>query len=220
MLYLLVYDNGTSTPLVAALSPSAEDHVNTSDNLSYNAVSFQRVPGLDNRTGFTGNAMGISGSNQADAAAAWCNDGSAGGALWVAISADNLSGFTLSKWTDNATIAAAYFGLFALDDVSTETGNDNNSSDNITSLSMACDSDDYMPVLAVGYDSTAGSGGDYALAKFDNNTNVWEELLTATDAATPQEPVTVSVSSDGSVFALGFNNQAADNGSIVLFYDE
>jgi hypothetical protein len=103
------------------------------------------------------NAVHPPGANiNPDAAAAWCDDGSAGGALWLAISADNISGFTLSKWSDNATVAADYVGLFSISDISTTNGADNTSSDNITSLSMTCDPDDFMPVIAVGYDDVVG----------------------------------------------------------------
>jgi hypothetical protein len=217
------YDNMTSTPLVAAFSPTAVDITNSSDNLSYNAGdSTAALPGgiirpvimADTGTRFT-----------PDVAAAWCNDGSSGGALWLAISADNVSGFTLSKWTDNATVGADYVYPYSLFQVS---GNqaDNVSTDNITSLDMACDPDDSMPVLTVGYDST---NGDYALAKLDNTTSskvsgysgVWEILVTGTAAAaTAGDPVTVAVSSDGSAFAVGYSATSGDNATIQIFYDE
>jgi len=207
------YDNKTSDPIVAAFSPTALDIANSSDNNSYRISGGFSIAANDNDTGFDNATI------NPQAQAAWCDDGSSGGALWLAISADNNSGFTLSKWTDNATVGAAYFGLFSLNEVSSE-GADNSSSDNITSLSMACDPDDSMPVLAVGYDSTISTGGDLALAKFDNNTDTWEKLLNASNVGTVNDPVTVATSSDGSVFALGFNNIANDNASIVIFYDE
>ena len=82
-------------------------------------------------------------------------------------------------------------------------------------MSMACDSQDYMPVHAVGYDSTATTGGEIALAKFDNGTNgvsnTWEKLDTYSDNATVMDPVTVAVSSDGTVFAVGYNEGYTDN---------
>ena len=88
-----------------------------------------------------------------------------------------------------------------------------------------------MPVLAVGFDS---AGGQYALAKFDNTTGgkqhqtgSWEKLVTSAAVATAQDPVSVAVSSDGSVFSVGYAasaagaiSGAADNASIVIFYDE
>ena len=84
---------------------------------------------------------------------------------------------------------------------------------------MACDPDDSMPVLAVGYDSAAG---DFDLAKFDNSTTPpsWEALFTSADGAmTAGDPVTVAASSDGSVFAVGYAD-ASDNATIRIFYDE
>ena len=92
---------------------------------------------------------------------------------------------------------------------------------------------DNMPVLAAGYDSTAATGGDVAMAKFDNGTyslsagtggawsgQGWTVLVNHTDNATPQEPVKVAVSGDGSVYAMTYNEQSTDNSSIVIFYDE
>ena len=87
-----------------------------------------------------------------------------------------------------------------------------------------------------GYDST---NGDFALAKFDNESNcalvnigaaqngvdgacgAWEELYTGTAAAaTAGDPVTVAVSSDGSAFAVGYAATSGDNASMIVFYDE
>jgi hypothetical protein len=215
------YDNTTSLPLIAALSPTGIN-IGPSD-VAYNIAGAAFDAGTsDNITGFISTGRGINSTYGLDpnAAAAWCNDGSAGGALWLAISADNLSGFTLSKWSDNGTSAHDYLGTFDLEEVATHTSNGtaNLAADNITSLSMACDPDDSMPVMAIGYDS---ANGDFALAKFDNVTNTWAKLATATAAAmTAQDPVTVAVSSDGSAFGVGYAATTGDNASIVVFYDE
>jgi hypothetical protein len=208
------YDNGTSIPLLAALSPTAVTR-NGVDNLSYNIAYTDNNGASDNRTGHVGKGQNYIHTH---AATAWCNDGSAGGALWLAMSADNMSGFTFSKWADNGTSAATDLFHHSIVDIAIgETASDNTTADNITSMSMACDPDDYMPVLGIGYDASAG---DVAMAKFDNNTNTWEKLFTDTGVATAYDPVTVSVSSDGSVFALGYAETSTDNATIKIFYDE
>jgi len=247
------YDNTSSEPALRAFTSTAVDTVTAIDNGSFRIIGhgWDAVDKTmsDNATAFWGDNQSTAGAAQPplneaegvnpDAAAAWCDDGNTGGALWLAITADNLSGFTLSKWTDNGTVAPDWWDLFNISDISGTTS-DNSSEDNITSMSLACDPDDYMPVLAVGYDST---NGDIALAKFDNSTftldtnganygsnypsssGSWEKLWECAACAEQMQPVTVSVSSDGSAYAVGYTEppvtgRTNDNASFVIFYDE
>ena len=52
--------------------------------------------------------------------------------------------------------------------------------------------------------------------------NAWEkaDVNIAAAAATAGDPITVAVSSDGSVFAVGYSATSGDNASIQIFYDE
>jgi hypothetical protein len=151
------------------------------------------------------------------AAAAWANDGSAGGALWVALSTDNnTGGIGVAKFADNGTTPATW-SLHCGSGTCPGAAAD----DNISSMSMAIDTDDFMPVIAIVYDPGAG---DVFVGKYDNTTGseAFESLIsTATlTKSTNDRPISIAASADGSAFAVGYVENAADNGSIQIFYDE
>jgi hypothetical protein len=149
------------------------------------------------------------------AAAAWANDGSAGGALWVALSTDNnTGGYGIAKFADNGTTPATWSLHCGSGTCPGAAG-----ADNISSMSMAIDTDDFMPVIAISYDPGVG---DVFVGKYDNTTGseAFEELIATATLSSGDMPVSIAASADGSAFAVGYVENAADNATIQIFYDE
>jgi len=191
------YDNASIFPQIISMTTLAATRT-ALDNSTHNRVA----EGTDNGTIF--------------AAAAWADDGTAGGALWVSLSVDNATGgYQMLKFTDNGTVPATWskhiVGAGAVA-----------ANDNISSMSIAIDQDDFLPVIAITYDP---GDGDLFVGKYDNSTagvtaGTVTTLLDNATLSSGNFPVSIAGSADGSTFALGYVAASGDNASIQIIYDE
>jgi hypothetical protein len=196
------YDNTSIFPQIVSFSPTAATQTSL-DNGSFN----REAEATDNGTRF--------------AAASWANDGSAGGALWVATSYDNATGgYAIIKFVDNGTVADKWSAFHV-------GGGATAANDNISSMSLTHDTDDNLPVIALSYDPTAG---DVFVGKYDNTSCsatvkggtgcTVESLISTATLASGDMPVSIAGSADGSTFAVGYVSATNDNATIQIFYDE
>ena len=89
--------------------------------------------------------------------------------------------------------------------------------ENIKSMDLAVDIDDNMPVIAIAYDPGVG---DVFVGKYDNSTSTFESLISTALLSSGDMPVSIAGSADGSAFAVGYAENALDNATIQIFYDE
>jgi hypothetical protein len=185
------YDNASIFPQIISMTTLAATRT-ALDNGSHN----REAEATDNGTIFS--------------VAAWANDGTAGGALWVSLSVDNATGgYQMLKFTDNGTAVSTWSKHAA--------GTGAASADNISSMSIAIDNDDYLPVVAIGSDV---ANGDIQVFKYDNSTSTMTELKSTDDANSAGMPISIAGSADGSTFAIGYVATSGDNATVQIFYDE
>ena len=124
---------------------------------------------------------------------------------------NNTGGYGIAKFTDNGT-APATWSLHSSGAVYPGTA----AADNISSISMAIDTDDFMPVIAISYDPGVG---DVFVGKYDNTTGAeaFTALIHTATLSSGDMPVSIAASADGSAFAVGYVEEAADNATIQIF---
>jgi hypothetical protein len=206
-------------PIAFAVHPDGTDAavVGWYDNLSDFPVIISMntttatVTNLDNGTFSRVDQTGTGDNGTVFAAAAWADDGTAGGALWVSLSVDNSTGgYQMLKFVDNGTSVSTWSKHIAGAGLAA-------ANDNISSMSIAIDQDDFLPVIAITYDPGVG---DLFVGKYDNSTSTFETWVSSALAVSGNMPVSIAGSADGSTFAIGYAATSGDNATVQIFYDE
>jgi hypothetical protein len=134
-------------------------------------------------------------------AAAWSDDGSGSGKLYIA-AADNGTGYEVCISTDNGTTCGS-----TIDGEHGGTGNG-------AHLAITTDPETYQPIVAF------NKAGRIYVDRYDNSSTSWENLYDsgASFAATTD---TVSVTTSGNDhIILATQGATADNSTVILFYDK